>query len=278
MKRLFFSCLVALFALNAIADEDYNARFNTALKDSFPLAKEILAEWDLKGPKDGDYYAAHFNIHNNQALKFIVAIDKYVPLYANIDELMPMRDSLGNEVGYIRQNIDLENPEELDSAITWIKKGIEKCPQRLDLRIGYSTLYRMLDDAEKMYSIMEQTVNWVLANPNTQLTWTSDQAIDKESVISDSMQDYFSNCYYSTAHKDHAEKFADLGLRFSPNSAVFWNDKAVLKLDKDDLQGALELMEKALTFNPDDDLIKENIKHIKNMIKEKEEEEKKKEK
>ena len=89
------------------------------------------------------------------------------------------------------------------------------------------------------------------------------------------MQDYFSNCYYSTAHKDYAEKFADLGLRFSPNSAVFWNDKAVLKLDKDDLQGALELMEKALTFNPDDDLIKENIKHMKNMIKEQEDEKKK---
>ena len=275
MKRLLFSCLVALFALNAIADDDYNERFTTALKDSFPLAKEILAEWDLKGPKNGDYYAAHFNIHHNQALKYMIGIDNYVPLYANIDELMPMTDSLGNKVGYIRQNISLEKPEELDSAITWIKKGIEKCPQRLDLRIGYSTLYRMLDDAEKMYSIMEQTVNWVLANPNTQYTWTSDQAIEKEPVISDSMQDYFSNCYYSTAHKDYAEKFADLGLRFSPNSAVFWNDKAVLKLDKDDLQGALELMQKALTFNPDDDLIKENIKHMKNMIKEQEEEKKK---
>ena len=44
MKRLLFPCLVALFALNAIADDDYNERFTTALKDSFPLAKEILAE------------------------------------------------------------------------------------------------------------------------------------------------------------------------------------------------------------------------------------------
>ena len=85
MKRLLFSCLVALFALNAIADDDYNERFTTALKDSFPLAKEILAEWDLKGPKNGDYYAAHFNIHHNQALKYMIGIDNYVPLYANID-------------------------------------------------------------------------------------------------------------------------------------------------------------------------------------------------
>ena len=82
------------------------------------------------------------------------------------------------------------------------------------------------------------------------------------------MQDYFANCYYSTAHKDYAEKFADLGLRFSPKSAVFWNDKAVLKLDKDDIKGALELMEKALTFNPDDELIKGNIDHLKKMLEE----------
>ena len=83
------------------------------------------------------------------------------------------------------------------------------------------------------------------------------------------MQDYFANCYYSTAHKEYAEKFADLGLRFSPKNAMFWNDKAVLKLDKDDIQGALELMEKALSFNPDDELIKDNINHLKKMLEEK---------
>ena len=166
-------------------------------------------------------------------------------------------------------NIEKEKPEQLDSAITWIKKGIEKFPQRLDLRMGYSTLYRMLDDAEKMYSIMEQTIDWVLKNPNTQLTWTSDNTIERNPVIEDSMQDYFTNCYYSTAHKEYAEKFADLGLRFSPKNAMFWNDKAVLKLDKDDIQGALELMEKALSFNPDDELIKDNINHLKKMLEEK---------
>jgi tetratricopeptide (TPR) repeat protein len=176
---------------------------------------------------------------------------------------------LGNEAGFIRPNISVEKPEQLDSAITWIKKGIEKFPQRLDLRMGYSTLYRMLDDAEKMYSIMEQTIDWMLKNPNTQLTWTSDNTIERNPIIEDSMQDYFTNCYYSTAHKEYAEKFADLGLRFSPKNAMFWNDKAVLKLDKDDIQGALELMEKALSFNPDDELIKDNINHLKKMLEEK---------
>ena len=269
MKQLFLLVLTILTSFSVKADNDYNSRFNTALKDSFPMAKEILAEWDLKGPKDGDYYAAHFNIHQNQALQHIIAIDKYMPLYANPDECMTVKDSLGNEAGFIRPNISVEKPEQLDSAITWIKKGIEKFPQRLDLRMGYSTLYRMLDDAEKMYSIMEQTIDWMLKNPNTQLTWTSDNTIERNPVIEDSMQDYFTNCYYSTAHKEYAEKFADLGLRFSPKNAMFWNDKAVLKLDKDDIQGALELMEKALSFNPDDELIKDNINHLKKMLEEK---------
>ena len=50
---------------------------------------------------------------------------------------------------------------------------------------------------------------------------------------------------------------------------MFWNDKAVLKLDKDDIQGALELIEKALNYNPDDELIKGNINHLKKMLEEK---------
>lgn len=267
MKQLLLLVFTILTSFSVKADNDYNSRFNTALKDSFPLAKEILAEWDLKGPKDGDYYAAHFNIHQNQAFNYIMNVSKYIPLYLG-ENYMVMKDSLGNDAGYMYTGITLKDEIQLDSAITWIKKGIEKFPQRLDLRMGFSTLYRMLDDAGKMYSVMEQTVNWLIENPNTQLTWTSDSTIERNLVIEDSMQDYFANCYYSTAHKDYAEKFADLGLRFSPKSAVFWNDKAVLKLDKDDIKGALELMEKALTFNPDDELIKGNIDHLKKMLEE----------
>ena len=267
MKQLLLVVFTILTSFSVKADNDYNSRFNTALKDSFPLAKEILAEWDLKGPKDGDYYAAHFNIHQNQAFNYIMNVSKYIPLYLG-ENYMVMKDSLGNDAGYMYTGITLKDEIQLDSAITWIKKGIEKFPQRLDLRMGFSTLYRMLDDAGKMYSVMEQTVNWLIENPNTQLTWTSDSTIERNLVIEDSMQDYFANCYYSTAHKDYAEKFADLGLRFSPKSAVFWNDKAVLKLDKDDIKGALELMEKALTFNPDDELIKGNIDHLKKMLEE----------
>lgn len=272
MKRLLISSLLMLFAFSAMADEDYNTRFTTALQDSFPLAKEILAEWDQKGPKDGDYYAAHFNIHQNQALDRIINVTKYVPLYLQEGQYMVMQDSLGNEAGYMYNGITVGNKEQLDSAITWIKKGIETFPQRLDLRLGYSTLYRMLDDAENMYLKMEQTVNWILQNPDVTYTWTSDAVVDKKEIIDNVMQDYFGNCYYSSEYKSYAEKFADLGLRFSPKSAIFWNDKAVVRLEANDLQGALELMEKALTMNPDDELIKNNIKYIKETI----EEEKKK--
>lgn len=272
MKRLLISSLLMLFAFSAMADEDYNTRFTTALQDSFPLAKEILAEWDQKGPKDGDYYAAHFNIHQNQALDRIINVTKYVPLYLQEGQYMVMQDSLGNEAGYMYNGITVGDKEQLDSAITWIKKGIEKFPQRLDLRLGYSTLYRMLDDAENMYLKMEQTVNWILQNPDVTYTWTSDAVVDKKEAIDNAMQDYFGNCYYSSEYKSYAEKFADLGVRFSPNNAIFWNDKAVVRLEANDLQGALELMEKALTMNPDDELIKNNIKYIKETI----EEEKKK--
>lgn len=266
LRHFIMTCLATLISFSAMADENYHKRFSAELNDSFPLAKEILAEWDLKGPKDGDYYAAHFNVHVKQALDHIMHMTTYLPLYVGKD-YMEMQDSLGNAAGYMYTGIIPRDTAQIDSAITWLRKGIEKFPQRLDLRMGYSTLYRMLDDPQNMYSIMEQTVNWLIANPDIQLTWTSDEPLtDRKAVVDDCIQDYFGNCYYSTAHKAYSEKFADLGLRHSPANAIFWNDKAVLKLEKDDVQGALELMEKAHIMNPDDELITNNINYIKEKL------------
>lgn len=269
MKRLLISCFALMSASFAMADENYNTRFSQALSDSLPLAEEVLVEWENKGPKDGDYYAAHSNFHLRQALMNMVAMDNYVPLYSK-GQTLELKDSLGNVAGYMREAISVKDQAQLDSTMMWLSKGIEKFPQRLDIRMGFAALYRMLDDAEKLYSSMEQTINWMLANPDVQITWTSDGKIDsKEALIEDSMQDYFANCYYSTSFKDYAEKFADLGLRICPKSAIFWNDKAVLLLEKDDVKGALELMEKALSCNPNDELIKANVEHLKSQLKEK---------
>lgn len=268
MKRLLLSALITLFTFSAMADELYNALFNVALKESVSSAKETLAEWEQKGPKDGDYYSAYFHLHMQQALAYGLKTSKYMPLYA-ADKHVQFKDSLGGISHYMYSEITIADSTQLDSAITWVKKGIEKFPNRLDLRLALPNTFRFLDDAGRAYIYMEEIVNWAIANPDSAWMWTSDEPVKKDDApVEEYLQDFFSNCNSSTWHKDLAIKFVDLGLRLAPNDPMFWNDKAGLRIEAGDYQGALEIMEEAHKKNPDNKYISTNIERLKELMKE----------
>lgn len=269
MKRLLFICIATLFAICSMADEEHNARFKKALKDSIPLAKEILAEWEKNGPADGDFYAANCKIHQKQAFNYAIAKSKYMPLYA-ADSHMIIKDSLGNVDYFMYSGISVVDSTELETSIVWLMDGIAKFPKRLDLRMGLAYTFEMLEDCENLLVVMEDIVNWKLANPDTVWTWNSDKEVSpKESPVEDKLQEYFMNCYNSSSFKGRAEKFADLGLRLVPNNPLFWNDKAGMKIEAGDYKAALEIMETALKNNPGNELISTNIERLKEIMKEK---------
>ena len=116
---------------------------------------------------------------------------------------------------------------------------------------------------ELEYAIMEQTVDWILANKKAELTWTSDVAVDpQQQTVESALHDYFTNCYYSTSFRHLGVKFAELGIKYNPNHSIFYNDKAAMLLEDGDKVGALKLMKKALELSPDDELIRSNIKYL----------------
>lgn len=257
-----------LFAFSAMADELYNTLFTVALKDSIPSAKEVLAEWEQKGPKDGDFYSANYNLHLKQALDYRLKTSKYMPLYA-ADKHVQFKDSLGNISHFMYAEIMIADSIQLDSAITWVKKGIAKFPNRLDLRMALTNTFRLLDDAGRAYIYTEEMVNWVIANRDSIWTRKSDKPVRKEdSPVEEYIQDFFNNCNNSTWHKDLAIKFADLGLRLAPDNAMFWNDKAGLYIEVGNYQGALNIMEEARKQNPENQSISTNIERLKELMKE----------
>lgn len=267
INKFFISTALLFSSLVLMANEEYNTRFNEVVNDSIPLAKEILLEWEQNGPIDGDYYAAQFNYYLNQGVHIGICMAKELPLYV-MEQGMTLTDSLGNPAGYMYGGVMAMDTLLLDSAITWLQRGIALFPERLDLRIGLSTTYKMMDDGDKMFATMCETVEWVMKHPKVQCTWTSDDKLGVDDTpIESTIQDYFSDCYYSGFWKHLAEPFVDLGLRYAPKSAIFMNDKAVLLMEKNDVKGALKLMKKALKFNPDDELIKGNVEYIEHQLK-----------
>lgn len=267
MRKLILSCLISLLAFTAKADKGHMAIFQ-ATTDSIPLAKEILAEWEQNGPRDGDFYSAKYNLHIRQAIKYELTKSRYMPLYAT-ERHMVFKDSLHNISHYMYAAIQVADSTQLDSALTWLKEGIERFPGRLDLRLAHSTFYRMMDNSQLMYEQMEKTVDYAMAHPDSIWTWTCDEPVKQDEYpVEENIQEYFTNCNSSSSHKAMEEKFLDLGLRLSPTNAMFWNDKAALRLEAGDIKGALEILEAALKQNPDSKFLSKNIEQLKELLKE----------
>lgn len=254
MKKNIIIC--ALFALLVVPT--FYACGNTASQ------KDGKHDIEIPLGQKGDFYADNFNVHLNKAIMSEVALSGYLPLYVG-EEYQIARDSTNSNELYMYDGYSVVDSLELDTAIAWLQKGIEECPQRLDLRLGLSSTYRTLDNGAMMLSTMEQTIDWLMSNKKKKVTWTSDITVDPEEMaVESAIHDYFVNCEYSSSHKHLAIKFVDLGIRYNPNYAIFYNDKAVILLDNGDNDGALKLMKKALELAPDDELIRSNIEYLEN--------------
>lgn len=266
MKRLLLSYLLMLFAFNAMANEDYSVRFNKALKDSIPLAKEILADWEKNGTKDGDFYSSYSKYYQKKALKIAITTSTYLSLYA-ADSHMVIKDSLGIADTYLYRGVTVADSAALDSTFIYIRQGIEKFPRRLDLRFDLAIIYEMLDNCDKVLETMEETANYAISNKGLIWSWNYDKELfPDEGLLEDKIQEYVTNCFNTSAFRGMADKFADLGLRLAPDNAVYMNDKAVIKAEAGDLKGAIMIMEDILKKNPDNTAIKANIEKLKELI------------
>lgn len=219
---------------------------------------------EIPSGKNGNFYADNFNDHLNKGIKSVVAMNEYLPLYVG-EEYQLVQDSAKTKEYYMYNGYSVVDSLEIDTAIAWLQKGIKECPQRLDLRLGLSSTYRTLDNGEMMLATMEQTINWLMSNREKAITWTSDEVVESnEMAVESALHDYFVNCQYSSSYQHLAIKFVELGIRYNPGYAIFYNDKAVILLDKGYKDGALKLMKKALELAPDDELIRSNIEYLEN--------------
>ena len=76
------------------------------------------------------------------------------------------------------------------------------------------------------------------------------------------MSTLLSNDFYA-----EATQLIDIALRYYPSSPVFLNDKAVIYYQQEDYEQALIWLQKASKANPKDQLIKDNIKYLKQELK-----------
>lgn len=264
-----YICVIALLCvvfadLRAETPVSRLKMFNELMEsEDWDGAKKVLDGWTVK---DGDYYASQFNYYFNQSVRTRMRIAKKLPWNADEEEAMELQDTLSGEIsGYMFQYYSVDYPLFCDSAMYWIRLGIKKFPNRLDLYLGQVSAYLLYGNAGGMIKVLDSALQQETVN-NRDWLWMGDEKITiQEDLLFLRVQEDF-NRFLNAEMYDEAELLVSMALRNYPKRAEYANDMAAIYYMQGDYNKALMWFEKAYKLNPQDELIKENIEYVKLLL------------
>ena len=222
-------CISNIHGKNNIVDNNFYEQFNQLYyNDSISAAKQLLDIWEKTGQREGDYYACQYNYYYNQAVKSIVTLTVELPLYAYNTNYFTLQDTInGGNAGYMYEGYIIVDSLLLDSAFHWINKGINECPNRLDLYFGLATSYLYCDQIDEMIETLENVMKQERKNKGKWL-WTNDEKLPKSAdALYSRIQEDIPR-FVDAGELDKAEKLARIVLKYYPKRAEYWNNMGAI--------------------------------------------------
>jgi len=260
-------CISSIYGRNNVVEKNFYEQFNQLyFNDSISAARQLLDGWANIGQREGDYYVCQFNYYLNLSLKSSVTLTTELPLYAYGTNYFTMQDTInGGVAGYMYEGYFVVDSMLLDSAFYWVNKGIDKCPNRLDLYFGLATCCLYCDKIDEMIGILENVMKQDRKNKGKWL-WTNNEKMPKSTdAIYSRIQEDFPR-FVDAGELDKAEKLAKLVLKYYPKRAEYWNNLGVVFYMRGDFVGALPYFKKALELNPEDEYVRGNIELVEEMM------------
>ncbi|WP_294818959.1 tetratricopeptide repeat protein [uncultured Flavobacterium sp.] len=255
MKR--FSLLLALLPLAASAQtlEEYNALAEK--KDSLGQ-QALLNKWEKKGTPDPDFYVAAFNYHVNHSRKQLIALKAGTPE----GDALVMKDSVGNIAGYFGSSTAYD-PDDIKKALAYIDKGIEKFPDRLDMRFGKAYLLSETKDWQGLTG----TVLTIIDQSDTiknKWKWKEGELLEDSKVFMlDNIQSYVLELYNANDGSllPYMAQIAARVLTYYPEHIESLSNLSIVYMLQNQPDKALVLLLKAEKINPADMIVLSNIAH-----------------
>jgi len=254
--KLNLTILIILIA-NICFAQDFYSEFADAYHSGDTTKQiEILIKWEKEQPNNPQLFTSRFNYHFNKSRQEVLEIRTDVPQ----EDGLVIEDSLGNTAGFLGSRI-LYDQVEVDNAIKYINKGIEKHPTRLDMRFGKTYLYGQLEDWDNFTDEIIKTINYS-ATKSTPWLWSNDEVKegDNEFMLA-SMQDYQLQLYDTQDDNllKNMRKIAKAILEVYPNHVESLSNLSITYLIFEEFDKALEPLIKAESINPEDHIVLANI-------------------
>lgn len=256
MRKIFLFILLTAIS-NLVSGQTYYEKFKTLFQqnDTIKIAS-LLTEWEKTSPNDPELYTAAINYYFSNSKKEIVSVDRQ----QKTNESFQLTDSTGQVAGYINSSLDYDT-EKLSKAIKYANIGIDKFPNRLDIRFGKCHILQQIEDYDNFTKEIIKTIDYSQVNKNNWL-WTENKKQENgESSLLESIQSYLKQLY-DTEDDNLLLNMIQIGeatLKIYKSNVEILSTTSVALLLTKNYDKAIEYLKQAENINPKDFIVLNNI-------------------
>lgn len=216
----------------------------------------LLAAWEKTQPEDPELYTAAFNFYFLNSKQEMLSLQQKEPE----KESFKLTDSTGKVAGFLTSDMGYD-PDQLNKAFKYINTGIQKFPDRLDMRFGKCYVFGQIGDYDNFTKEIIQTIEYSVVNKNNWL-WTENKKQDNGTgFMLATIQDYLRQLY-DTEEDDLLNNIIQIGqvtLKYYPDNIEILSTTSVALMLMQQYDKAIEYLKRAEKLNPEDYIILNNL-------------------
>jgi len=261
MRTIFLIFSLTLLFNQAIG-QTFRQQFNDLVSKNDTLGqRQLLEKWEKANSNDPELFVAYFNYFVIKSRNEIVTIGQN-PRGQTVLQIMDQDTTKKEPVGFIYSDIHC-NPDLLSKGFWWINKGIEKHPNRLDMRFGKIYMFGEIEDYENFTKEIIKTIDHSAVNKN-KWTWADSKPLDNpKDFMLHSIQGYQVQLFNTEDDDllDNMRRIAEVILKHYPDHIESLSNLSIVFMLQKQYDKALESLLKAEKLNPTDYIILSNIAH-----------------
>ncbi len=256
MQKIITLIVLITFSGLVFGQTNYE-KFKKLYKDNDTIKiKSLLTAWEKSNPDDPELYTSAFNFYFSNSKQELISLTKE----QRSKEGFQLTDSTSKVAGFMSSNLGY-NPDKLTTAFSYINKGIEKFPNRLDIRFGKCYVLQQIGDYENFTDEVMKTVEYSNVIKNNWL-WTENKKLeDAENFMLGSIQTYLKDLYETQNDKllENMIRIGEVTLKYYPNNIEILSTTAVANMLTKNYDKALGYLKQAEKLNPKDFIVLNNI-------------------
>jgi len=238
--------------------------FNVLIqKNDTTAIEQLLKNWEKENSNDPQLYVAGFNYYFRKSISSVVILGDN-PKGEEVLAIYDQDTSIKEPAGFIYDDVYF-NPDLLKISYDYINKGIEKFPNRLDMRFGKIHTYGETKDYAKFTDEIIKTID-LHASGKYKWTWIEGKSLpvqDATEFILGSVQGYTLTLYNTGDDKllDNMKRIAEKVLEYYPKNVESLSNLSIVYMLNAEHDKALDVLLKAEKAAPEDYIVLSNIAH-----------------